>query len=151
MRIVDAYQLQEEQNGDRAWLIRCGMHCQMIGTIVNPFVFSYYGMSKLYLFYSHNSQNAAAECCVAARSVLPLRRWLSKQQTMAEYMPHIRSMCLHDQGVVNRGRTLRSRRRRRYLLCTDEEREVLLLAQRRGVNDPVSLKPTLDMTRVSFF
>lgn len=50
MRIVDAYQLQEEQNGDRAWLIRCGMHCQMIGTIVNPFVFSYYGMSKLYLF-----------------------------------------------------------------------------------------------------
>lgn len=35
-------------------------------------------------------------------------------------------MCIHDQGVASRGRTLRSRRKRRYLDLSDDQRQILL-------------------------
>lgn len=61
--------------------------------------------------------------------VSPLLNYPSVEQygslIMTEYMPHIRSMCSHDQGIAGKGRTPRSRRKIRYIKLDDESRDVI--------------------------
>ncbi|KAI8144760.1 P-loop containing nucleoside triphosphate hydrolase protein [Fennellomyces sp. T-0311] len=77
----------------------------------------------------------ADQCYLASKEVLPWRAYLSAQLTMTDYIPRIRDMCVDDQGVVGRGRALRTRRKQRYLPLTEEGRKVL-------VNEPKHRDPT---------
>jgi hypothetical protein len=54
---------------------------------------------------------------------------LSGNLVMTEYMPHIRSMCLYDQGIAGKGRTKRSRKKIRYFSKLDEESRQVILSQ----------------------
>ncbi|KAJ8658309.1 hypothetical protein O0I10_005992 [Lichtheimia ornata] len=69
---------------------------------------------------------AAGDCIAACEALLTLRTaGLSDELILNDYLPHIRSMCIYDQGVASRGRSLRTRRKRRYFDLSEDQRQVL--------------------------
>ncbi|KAI7886194.1 hypothetical protein K492DRAFT_233695 [Lichtheimia hyalospora FSU 10163] len=70
---------------------------------------------------------AAGDCITACEALLTLRTAvLSDEPILNDYLPHIRSMCINDQGVASRGRSLRTRRKRHYFDLSNDQRQILL-------------------------
>ncbi|KAI9478367.1 MAG: hypothetical protein EXX96DRAFT_570574 [Benjaminiella poitrasii] len=54
---------------------------------------------------------------------------LSRNLVMMEYMPEIRSLCIHDKGIAGKGRTKRTRKQIRYFDQLDDESRKYLIQQ----------------------